>query len=69
MVLADLGVDAASALARELGGDRAPALTVDVTDTAALADAVDRTVEGILREGSTCKRCRPHQGRGSVCGM
>ena len=46
MVLADLGLDAASALARELGGDRALALTVDVTDTAALADAADRTVDG-----------------------
>jgi NADPH:quinone reductase-like Zn-dependent oxidoreductase len=45
VVLADLGPGAASALARELGGDRALALTVDVTDTAALADAVDRTVD------------------------
>ena len=45
MVLADLGLDAASARARELDGDRALALTVDVTDTAALADAVDRTVD------------------------
>jgi len=43
VALADLGPGAASALARELGGDRALALTVDVTDTAALADAVDRT--------------------------
>ena len=45
VVLADLGPGAVSALARELGGDRALALTVDVTDTAALADAVDRTVD------------------------
>ena len=45
VVLADLGLDAASALARELGGDRALAVTVDVTDTAALADAVARTVD------------------------
>ena len=43
VALADLGPGAASALARELGGDRALALTVDVTDTAALAGAVDRT--------------------------
>lgn len=45
VVLADLGLDAASALARELAGDRTLALPVDVTDTAALADAVDRTVD------------------------
>jgi NAD(P)-dependent dehydrogenase (short-subunit alcohol dehydrogenase family) len=45
VVLADLGLDAASALAREIGGDRALAVTVDVTDTAALADAVARTVD------------------------
>jgi NAD(P)-dependent dehydrogenase (short-subunit alcohol dehydrogenase family) len=45
VALADLDPGAASALARELGDDRALALTVDVTDTAALADAVDRTVD------------------------
>ena len=44
VALADLGPGAAWALARELGGDRALPLTVDVTDTAALAGAVDRTV-------------------------
>jgi hypothetical protein len=37
VVLAALGLDAASALVRQLGGDRALALTVDVTDTAARA--------------------------------
>ncbi len=42
VALADLG-PGASALARELGGDRALALRLDVTDTPALADAVDRT--------------------------
>ncbi|MGW4214493.1 short-chain dehydrogenase/reductase [Lentzea sp. NPDC004789] len=45
IVLTDLGLRGVSTLARELGYDRALALSVDVTDPAALADAVERTVE------------------------
>jgi NADP-dependent 3-hydroxy acid dehydrogenase YdfG len=48
VVLTDLGLGGVSTLARELDEDRALALSVDVTDTTALADAVERTVERSL---------------------